>query len=877
MGRSRPLDHPELLAVQKLLDDRDLAEAQRQLARLGTREELAHGITFLTTRLLHARGRLDFRGVAERLRELLTIAPGFEEALALLAQAEAQVSSAGPPPSQPGGRKRSPATPVVPPSQREPASRRVPQTPRVPQSDRSGGRGTVPSSRPRPPSNAASNRGVEATRPTSRPANKKRVKGGRVFTPVTGFEATESPVAPEPAAAPDTPASIPDIPRAPALPQFRDNSAPPSYAPERANTEPDLFRGKSLLPRNAGRYSETPSSMDVVETNRRRRSKAAPAAPLAPSVPAAQRQRRETLPRAAERIRSASPPSTSADVPTLFEIASWIDEGRFRDAVAAINRAGPTAGPEYSVLRARALAGAGYVEQALDLLEQLDKKPSPDAELRAATARLFVELGDPNRALSIATQALEAEPDRPLIRLTYALAAVRSCRRQRDITLLDRAERALEKFAAREGPLPALYLALRACIQAGAGDPQRAISTAQRALGLDPKSPDALAAIAEASTRLGRVHDARQACSKLTEIAPSEGEAVTILIAQIGPRISSREIAPASDNAPLWTPVDSRLVAGKRRETLAALESSAQDAIRRISRSVMDDFTAVATIGGSFLTTSPVLSSFAPYDSSLWSVRRVEAVLDLITGRDGGNVLSAPDTGLVILLGSYLGETLRLSQSGRWDGRPADLDSAKVVTPEHTIYPFRLLAARLHHGRRTTFESSVHLGVPKPGTPPWRVHAGNPVAPPTPWAPNPWPPPSQIGAIGRSLSESPIARYCEEFAEGPLDRSTASLIALDTYIDLVAPRGAPIDADAAWTRRVSVLAGGYLGETLRELVGGEWVYGVDAADDALGFRLKLRGTTEALPVAQVLERVIGERSSTLVDYARTMMRRVGRA
>jgi hypothetical protein len=27
---------------------------------------------------------------------------------------------------------------------------------------------------------------------------------------------------------------------------------------------------------------------------------------------------------------------------------------------------------------------------------------------------------------------------------------------------------------------------------------------------------------------------------------------------------------------------------------------------------------------------------------------------------------------------------------------------------------------------------------------------------------------------------------------------------------------------------VSVLAGGYLGETLRELVGGEWVYGVDA-------------------------------------------------
>src|SRR4029079_18353613 len=99
-----------------------------------------------------------------------------------------------------------------------------------------------------------------------------------------------------------------------------------------------------------------------------------------------------------------------------------------------------------------------------------------------------------------------------------------------------------------------------------------------------------------------------------------------VLSSQVRPRIRSREIAPASDNAPLWTPVDTQLASGKRRETLAALERSAQDAIRRISRSVMDDFTAVATIGGSFLTTSPVLSSFAPYDSSLWSVRRLEAV-----------------------------------------------------------------------------------------------------------------------------------------------------------------------------------------------------------------------------------------------------------
>jgi hypothetical protein len=146
-----------------------------------------------------------------------------------------------------------------------------------------------------------------------------------------------------------------------------------------------------------------------------------------------------------------------------------------------------------------------------------------------------------------------------------------------------------------------------------------------------------------------------------------------------------------------------------------------------------------------------------------------------------------------------------------------------------------------------------------------------------PWAPAAWPRPSEVASIGRSLPRSPVGLYCAEFAEGALDRSTASLIALDSYLDLVAPRAATPDPDAAWTRRVAILAGGYVGETVRELIGGDWVYGVDSADDALGFRLMLRGTVQATPVAHVLERVIGARSSTLVDYAKTLMRRAGRS
>jgi len=231
---------------------------------------------------------------------------------------------------------------------------------------------------------------------------------------------------------------------------------------------------------------------------------------------------------------------------------------------------------------------------------------------------------------------------------------------------------------------------------------------------------------------------------------------------------------------------------------------------------------------------------------------------------------------LILMLGAYLGETLRLAHHGRWEGNAAELEGMRVSTADRHWQPFRAVAGRIRHGHRMRLRDSFESALSRHDQAPWRSRLPSPAAPPVPWAPRAWPPPSQIGAIGRSLSHSPIGRFCQDFAEGPLDNTTASLIALDSYLNLVAPHNAPVDADSAWTRKVSVLAGGYLGETLRELVGGEWIYGVDDAEDALAFKLRLGGSVEAMPVAHVLERAIGERSSSLVDYAKTMMRRAGR-
>jgi tetratricopeptide (TPR) repeat protein len=866
MGSRAPLDHPELRAIEGLLDAGDVGEAQRRLGELRDAIELTDGIAYLTTRLLYLRGRLDARGVADRLSDLLARHSSFPEAAALLSLAQGkpiEPSRAMPEPAPPASSVRAPAEPALSKTEmsltldddRATLDTSVSQNAEWP-----------PRTGSHPPSSPKT-----SSQPPTVPASPEQL---RQFTPIPGFDSPSN--WPKVAAAPAPRSIIPDIPRAPAIPKFRENSAPPSYAPPERDSEFDPIHSKSLLPRDAGRYSEAPRSADVVEPARRRASRG-PRNSGAPGVESARaRPSPDTVPSTPHHIRSGLPARDDGRAPSLFEIASWIDDGRHRDAIAAINRAGPEAGTEYAVLRARALAGAGFADQAFDALERLEGVPGLEPELKAACARLFVELGAPDRALFLAKHALDASPDRPLVRLTYALAAIRAARRRPDDALLDQAERALAPGQGRDAPLPALHLALRACVQASLGDPERAVSIAQRALGLDPKLPDAFAALAEASARLGRASDARQAWMRLRDLSAGEATALGAMLAERG--IS---VEPAGDRGGTAgdrpTDVEHAALDGRRSDAIRAVEQAAHDTVRRMAKSASQSgITAIATVAASFLTTAQVTSSFAPFDLSLWGLRRLEAALDVLYGADRRPRLQSDESGFVLLVGSYLGETLRLTHSGHWEGRIADLEAARVVAGARAWHPFRIVEARLNQGRRASILGAVGAAMPAPGTEPWQVRLPNPIAPPLPWSPRVWPKPSEIAAIGRSLPRSPIGVHCRHFGEGPLDGSVASLVAVDAYLDLVAPRGAPPDPDAAWTRRVAVLTGAYLGETLRELAGGEWVYGVDTADDALAFRLKLRGGIEATPIGHVLERVIGARSSTLADYAKTLLRRAGR-
>jgi hypothetical protein len=79
-----PLTDERLGAVDAFLNEGRLEEAQQRLVALGGERDLGPGLSYLTTKLLFLRGRLDTESVRDRLKEVIAECPDFPEAETLL-------------------------------------------------------------------------------------------------------------------------------------------------------------------------------------------------------------------------------------------------------------------------------------------------------------------------------------------------------------------------------------------------------------------------------------------------------------------------------------------------------------------------------------------------------------------------------------------------------------------------------------------------------------------------------------------------------------------------------------------------------------------------------------------------------------------------
>ncbi|MEI9936399.1 MAG: hypothetical protein WDO69_04160 [Pseudomonadota bacterium] len=616
--------------------------------------------------------------------------------------------------------------------------------------------------------------------------------------------------------------SMPNIPRAPILPRFAvpENMAP-SYAPG-ARTASLQFELELELP-------ESPR-----DTIRQPEPEPPPSS-----------------------ANSAEPP------PTLRDLTTVPPEAFVR-----------TPGPESMLERARTLWDQGGHAHALAHVERLEHAPLLDPELRADCARFLIEAGEPERAVLQARHAIQDDPSSLLVQLILAWALVRAARRSPNHETIDEAEGVLRHLRAKPGPIPALAQALRASILAEKGDPDRAITTAKLALKLDPGSLDAEAAISLACARLGRLDDAQSAWERLHELSAEEAERLCDRLQQLGVTLRDVETMSsrsASSAVRLWDKVEVELFSGDQALAIAAFERGAARELRGlVGESATDAIPLLATMAAGFFTTEPVWRHFAPFDLSLGSIARVEAVLDVMYGRVPRQALSLAAYPAQVMLASYVGECLRQGYGGQWAGSLASPETVFVDANHTRFAPFHELRLRLEQGKPLLFEGAEGRSTRQSGPP-----IAIPVTPPTPWDPAQWPSPRMLPRLGLAFSQSVVELYCAEFGGGPLDRSPVGLHSLDNYVALLAPSNARPAVGARWVERASVLIGAYLGEVLRETVGAAWrdVIGAPIGPESYTLLLPDGGTTH--PITQAYDRLSGRTSDLLSHYAARLIDELG--
>jgi hypothetical protein len=306
----------------------------------------------------------------------------------------------------------------------------------------------------------------------------------------------------------------------------------------------------------------------------------------------------------------------------------------------------------------------------------------------------------------------------------------------------------------------------------------------------------------------------------------------------------------------LWLPIEHSLYAGARDSAREALEELAHAELEPIELDDPARASAQAADVAKFLSRAAVWRHFGPFDASLASITRLEAALGLLYGH-AARSLSAdePAQALWQAGGLYLGDTLVQACRGEWCGAQESLLDVCVSVFDGEVAPFQIVRNRLLHGKHARIPTVLAELLGDAPRVAQLYRSNNPPAPAPPWG-EPWPSLDDLPRLGRALGHSVVARHCKEHAGAVLDRSVASLAALDDYLALVTPPEAALDVESDWARWLSGFVGGYLGEVLCRQLGGVWR---DTGESGAGRFGVTVGLKTAQPIAWVLESVTGTR------------------
>jgi hypothetical protein len=308
-----------------------------------------------------------------------------------------------------------------------------------------------------------------------------------------------------------------------------------------------------------------------------------------------------------------------------------------------------------------------------------------------------------------------------------------------------------------------------------------------------------------------------------------------------------------------WDALEAALASGKRDAVISGLDRLAARDLDALLGQKKPRFTELAGEVSRFLSRAPVTRYFAPFDLTLDSVERLDAIVTLL-------VPPAITTGVYALrvsLSIYLGECVREAMGGSWEGTLAEPESLAVKRDAERYVPWTEFARALGEGE------SLRKGAgppPHPAAEPPDEVVSVATETPTPWDPKPWPTVDEARKLSRALSSSALGVWAARCQKMPLDRTPGSLAVIDRYATLLNPRGRDPGQARSWVRHAAVLTGSYVGELLCLHAGGKFVENDAAPEGPLRFEVLLPNGNAVYPLLFAYERLCGKKRESFARF-----------
>jgi hypothetical protein len=315
-----------------------------------------------------------------------------------------------------------------------------------------------------------------------------------------------------------------------------------------------------------------------------------------------------------------------------------------------------------------------------------------------------------------------------------------------------------------------------------------------------------------------------------------------------------------------WDPLEAALANGKRDVVLSSLDKLAARDLDALLGQKKPRFSELAGEAAKFFARAPVTRYFAPFDLTLDSVERLDAVVALLVppGISGGFYA------LRVSLSVYLGECVREASGGSWEGTLAEPETAAVTRDLERYLPWNEVSTALGEGL------SLRKGAgppPHPGAEPPEEIVSVVAETPTPWDPKPWPSLGEVKELTRAIASSALGVWAARCMKIPLDRTPASLRALDRYAALLNPRGGDPGTTSTWVRHAAVLTGSYLGELVCLHAGGRFSENDAAPEGPLRFEVLMPDGNAVYPLLFAFERLGGKKPGSFSKFFEACARR----